>query len=193
MTRCGWILVLGAAALAQGALVKVEQDWPDGTKKVRGQTLDGKRHGTWRAWFENGKMRSFIQYRAGKWHGIRREWHDNGQIALEWTYTDGREDKGTVTFFHANGKVRHTFKSGGKNKHPNQVTTTWYDNGVKESEGRWRNELQHGKWTFWYRSGKRQRVTTYKEGQPDGWSTEWDEKGKVVSKKRFKNGKLVKK
>ena len=132
----------------------------------------------------------FARYELTK---IRREWHDNGQIAIEWTYTDGREDKGTVTFFHANGKVRHTFKSGGKNKHPNQVTTTWYDNGVKESEGRWRNELQHGKWTFWYRSGKRQRVTTYKEGQPDGWSTEWDEKGKVVSKKRFKNGKLVKK
>ncbi|MDH3591028.1 MAG: hypothetical protein OER88_04070 [Planctomycetota bacterium] len=193
MMRCGLVLLLGTAlAIAQGGAKEVAQDWPNGKKKVRGQTVDGKRHGLWREWHENGKPFMYVEYKAGKMHGIRREWYDNGQVMVDWIYTAGRPNKGVVVGYHRNGKVKHKFKSGGKGKHPNQVNTFWYDNGKKQAEGKWVNELQHGKWTYWYRSGKRQRVVHFKKGQRDGWVTEWDEKGKVVSKQRFKNGKLKK-
>lgn len=90
-------------------------------------------------------------------------WYRNGRVHIERTFKDGE----------LNGRY-----------------AGWYDDGSRAFENWFRNGKRHGKWTFWG-LGLARRVEEYKAGVPHGvWKT-WDERGRIESVTRYKEGRKI--
>ena len=89
-------------------------------------------------------------WKDGKLHGHFTEWHQNGQKAEDGSYEDGKED-GLFTLWHENGqkKSEFTYKDG-KRHGP---MTQWHENGQKRSELVWKDDEPIFA-RFWNRAGE---------------------------------------
>ena len=70
-------------------LVKEIGYYTDGTKRIEGEYLDGKRNGRWTYWYEDGKKWSEANYQADVRHGKSTVWHENGRKYFEGNYKSG--------------------------------------------------------------------------------------------------------
>ncbi len=68
---------------------------------------------------------------------------------------------------------------------------TYYENGLKESEGNLKEGKENGLWTLWYENGKKKREGNLKEGKLDGLWTLWDKNGNIIKTVTYSNGELV--
>ena len=77
---------------------------PNETKPFKGNNL---------CKYENGQIKSEVNYKDGKPDGKVIDWYENGQIETEEKYKDGKLD-GKATYWHENGKIKGkvTFKDG---------------------------------------------------------------------------------
>ncbi len=58
--------------------------------------------------------------------------------------------------------------------------TWWYDNGKKEIETMWRNELKYGVRTWWYEGGRKKMEAYYTQGKECARLL-WNEEGNVTA------------
>jgi len=165
------------------------ETWPSGKPKLEERYKEGRRHGLLRRWHENGTLAAHEEYEEGRWEGRRAAWHENGQEQFDWRYRDGKLDEGTWKVFHANGACWTEYRVGPGGKVPDQVQTAYHDNGKLEYRGKWKDELQEGKWDYFDRDGWRREQRHYRKGQLHGRLTIWNEKGEVVRQEEWRNGK----
>ena len=89
----------------------------DVTGKSQGSFRNGKKHGPWVEYHDNGQLRSKGAYKDGKEHGPWVSYHDNGQLRSKETYEDGKEH-GPWVGYTTNGTVWEfmtgTYKNGEK-------------------------------------------------------------------------------
>jgi len=102
------------------------------------QMLDGKRHGMWSFWYEDGALWYEGVYEHGWEFGFWRGWHKNGVLAWETDYEGGKEK----------GLYRE-----------------WYENGQLSYEGNHTNGLREGLWVWWNNGGERLIERTYVKGE----------------------------
>ncbi len=83
-------------------------------------------------------------------------------------------------------KVEYRKKSGNKDlvKH-----VRFYQSGEKQEEGRFENNLQHGKWIYWYENGQKWSEGFFFEGDRDGKSSVWYENGNLHYTGGYNKGK----
>lgn len=88
---------------------------------------DGKKHGTWKWFHSNGKLKKEIEYKEGVVSG------------------------NSVTEYYANGAIRAVtpVKDGKMTGH----AVFYYENGNKESEGSMSDGYREGYWNAWYPNG----------------------------------------
>lgn len=122
--------------------------WDNGQIKVRGNFQNGKKHGKWTEWHQNGQTKLKMQFLwddttdnfGTKWNGVPEgkiiEWYDNGNKKLEGQYKNGL----------AYG-----------------IFTEWYDNGQKEREENYENGFQEGESFVWGKDGKLITKIIYKK------------------------------
>jgi len=187
------LLVLAVVAGAEDASpprdgVRVEK-WPDGKKKLEAHYKGGKLHGVLERWHENGQLAAHEEYEDGKWEGRRAAWYENGQVQFDWQYHEGKLRAGTWSTYHDNGAVMTSWKVGKDGKAPTQVQVAYHDNGKVWYRGRWKDELQEGKWVYYRPDGTRSEERSYRAGQLHGWLKRWDEKGKLSLRQEYRNGK----
>jgi len=89
--------------------------YEDGLKFSEGNYIDGKRDGKWTSWYEDGLKLLDRNYKDGKRDGKWTNWYANGQIKLEENYKDGKQD-GKSTEWYANGQIKleENYKDGKK-------------------------------------------------------------------------------
>lgn len=63
--------------------------------------------------------------------------------------------------------------------------TTWYESGIKASEGAYLNGKRHGQWTFWYPDGSRKLEAHYHQGREVGTWIFWDQQGEIFKETDF--------
>jgi len=89
------------------------------TGKIQGSFRNGKKHGPWVSYHENGQLWSKGTYKDGKRDGPWVSYHENGQLWSKGTYKDGKED-GPWVGYTKDGTVWEfmtgTFKDGVKVK-----------------------------------------------------------------------------
>jgi antitoxin component YwqK of YwqJK toxin-antitoxin module len=185
------ILLLACAALPADPPKdgKHTETWPDGKPKLEAHYKDGKLHGLLQRWHENGQLAAHEEYHEGKWEGRRAAWWENGQVQFDWQYHEGKLRQGTWESFHANGASWTSWRMGAGGKAPDQEQVAYHDNGKVHYRGKWKDELQDGKWVYFFPDGKRSEVRHYKKGQLDGVHTKWNEKGEVLSRVDYKDGR----
>lgn len=73
-------------------LQKVEIDYPDGSKKVRATTLNGKKEGISKSYYQNGNQQNEIEWHQDMQHGVTKEWFENGQLNFVGNYVNHKSD-----------------------------------------------------------------------------------------------------
>ncbi len=91
-------------------------------------------HGVAESWYENGPLKSHLEFRDGIQHGIARVWHPNGALARETFYVDGKE--------------RGLFRG-------------WYEDGNLLIQGVVDAGLREGLWCGWHPNGRQAMEETY--------------------------------
>lgn len=74
---------------------------------------NGRPHGKWLTFYDNGNIRSIETWKNGKLNGKYVLYHENGQKIFETTYINGKDD-GDYKLYHSNGflQVKGQFKNG---------------------------------------------------------------------------------
>ncbi len=124
---------------------------------------DIKLHGSWRNWYDNGRLGSEGTNKNGEPNGHWKSWYESGQLKSEGTYK--------------NGELDGTWR-------------TWYENGQLGSEEPYKNGELDGTSRGWYENGQLKYETTYKNGQKDGTWNAWYESGQPKFEGTHKNGNL---
>lgn len=70
-----------------------------------------------------------------------------------------------------------------------EVRTTWYENGMKESEERYVNGKLHGVRTVWDENGQKMCEETYVNGVIDGLYQSWHDNGQKMFEVIYTNGR----
>lgn len=86
--------------------------------------LNGKKHGSFRCWYDNNQLFEENFYYNNKQCRTSREWYPDGQLCHEYMYNDG-EPTGICKSWHENGQL-----SAICNWDNNEVKE-WNDNGVR--------------------------------------------------------------
>jgi len=64
----------------------------------------------------------------------------------------------------------------------------FYENGIEELNGRYRNGIKNGKWTWWNEDGGTDSTGSYKNGLMNGKWTYYHENGQIHGQGRFMDG-----
>jgi len=147
--------------------------YPGGKIKVSGSYKDGKKHGVFREYDEEGTITGSTVYendeavsfgiidKTGAFEGDWITYYDDGTTRAEGIYENGlRVDK--WKFYHPDGKV--------------------------SQKGSYRKGKPHGEWRWYHRDGSIKREETYRRGRGDGEAVEYDEEGNVVAKGSYIDG-----
>ena len=59
--------------------------------KEQGSFKNGKKHGSWVTYHDNGQLRSKGTFKNGKQDGPWISYYDNGQVFVKGTFKDGKE------------------------------------------------------------------------------------------------------
>lgn len=157
--------------------------------------------------------RDNVRYRkAGDFpfSGKEIERYDSCQIGILATYEDGSVSKIEEWFEDGKRQSEVHFKVGTERIENHGVWTYWYENGQKEAQANWTDNLKHGLDIVWYgngtkayevnyvygqkqgleikwhRNGSKNTQVSYMNGEPTGMVQIWDEDGEILEEKRLK-------
>lgn len=122
----------------------------NGIVAEEGQSVAGKREGTWTYRTSEDRLALVENYLHGRLHGVTTEYDAEGRKSAEREYRDGRAS-GVHREFWPSGKPRAetTFVDG----KPQGPSARWYEDGVKECEGALAGGQREGRWRFWKSDG----------------------------------------
>jgi len=88
----GALVVVALEVSHAGATgVVVQARHADGSPSSREVLVGGRRHGMYRTWWTNGRLRTEARYREGWYHGEYRTWREDGRPYERRHYENGRE------------------------------------------------------------------------------------------------------
>lgn len=147
---------------------------PDATVRLEKKFLNGKAHGIWKEYNQNGELINTQAYRngvllgeglideAGVRQGYWKEYYSDGSLRAEGEYLDGERFKGWKFYFR---------------------------NGKLEQKGKYREGgLQHGEWVWYFQNGEIHRIENFRKGKEDGEIVEYDTASQIVLKGQFFDG-----
>lgn len=126
---------------------------------------DGKKHGNYTKWYENGKIQENGVYVYDVRDGVSNWYFENGNKSVEYSYRDGKLDGNA---------------------------STYYDNGKVSAYGMYINNMQTGEWKEYYENGNMKAEGIFKNGEKDGQWKEYDQEGKLVKTVTYKKGEIKK-
>lgn len=144
---------------------EVKHWYENGNLKEVSYWINGLQDSVYTVFYENGQMQIRSNFKNGKYHGKSNEWHENGQLKLESYYTDN--------------VLQGRFKQ-------------WKDNGKLEIDGIYIDEHLKGKIYGYHKNGKISTIGNLIDKTPDGMWEFFDESGKLIKKRYFENGNLIK-
>jgi hypothetical protein len=143
----------------------------------RGQYADGEESGHWVTYYPTGNKAAEGKMLYGVKVGLWRTWYEGGTLSSEVTYADK-----PVEQFQAFRKNRPFVISVLPVGVPSKVldphtnchssregpTKAWHVNGQLKFEGQFKNDQQHGDWTFYDQQGRVTAQGPFKSGKRHG-------------------------
>ena len=128
----------------------------NGMKKRETQYKGGKKHGKWREWYSNGRIKQERVYCRDKL--VRRADYKR-HITDESIYKDGKlfmareYNEGIIV-------TEKTYQEG------KLIKAVWfYPDGRASDEREYKNGKKHGEWVYWDRNGEIKKKSFYREGE----------------------------
>tara|TARA_S200000501_G_scaffold339572_1_gene347313 strand:+ start:787 stop:1410 length:624 start_codon:yes stop_codon:yes gene_type:complete len=141
-------------------------------------------------YYSNGQKKVEINFKNKEKNGIVRGWDILGKLEREEYYINDLKN-GLCIYWFSNGQKKEEviFKNGKKNG----LFSGWYQNGNKRCEINYINDDRDGLSIYWYQNGSKKGEENWKLGLPIGRWSEWHDNGKVFSEGVFRLGKLISK
>ena len=126
----------------------------------------------------------------GKHHGVYKKYYDNGNLRYEGSFDHGKEI-GVFKFYAASGE-KHPVATKEYYKHTDSIAVKYYSlQGVLESEGKMVDKNREGLWNYYFPDGKTIMSTeNYKQNLLDGEIKIFFKDGKLAEISHYKAGKL---
>ena len=191
----GWIAFLCfAAGCSHGESSEKTSLWPDGTLKERWVIVtvdDGAavRHGVYESWHESGRPYEKGRYEHGLRIGVWSSWYDHEPIAVlsRGEYRSGKPH-GRWMYWH---NPSHLTMASNPSKDPiSRTDASSLDPPILKVANYIRG-VAHGDWISWHPSGRVADSMRYVQGKLEGVVVVYDTAGHVVSRRAFKNGRLI--
>lgn len=161
-----------------------------GQTKINQFDKDGKRHGVWRKYYNNDRIRYQGQFDHGKEIETFKYFsaaNSDHPVVIKEFNSDNRVAK--VSFFAENGSLISKGKMEGKNR-----VGKWLffheDGKTVMSEENYVNGKLHGEYRTYYQSGKPTEIAYYKNGFLDSIYRKYSIKGHLYQHFSYKSGKL---
>ena len=146
--------------------------------------------GILREYHNNGRIYSEINYKDGKKHGLFRTWFDNGQLHDSAYFENDSLIGYGVSYYH-NG-VKNYEEQRNKSHKKFGYFKFWYDNGVLGSIEYFINGQLHGEWKKYYKTGQPEFILNYVHGEKDGKCIYFKENGDTLRVEIYDKGRLIK-
>ena len=148
--------------------------YPDGTVKLEGGQLNGKKNGFFRTYNEKGEFIQTLIYK-------------NDIKIAEGIIDTALQYQGEWTFYFESGKLK------GKGKYVDNLKVGewvyYYENGVLEQKGTYKKGKPINDWNWYHPNEKLKRNEFYINGLIEGESIEYDSTSVVVSKGNYIAGR----
>lgn len=125
----------------------------DNAKYIYSACQHNKPHGLIKTWWDKKYIipKSFMQCMDGKIHGEYKLWYEDGQISDHYHFVDDRAD-GEHISWHENGKINiNCFFSNGL---LNGEYKEWYENGEMKEHCFFNNGILNGQYRRWSSNGE---------------------------------------
>jgi antitoxin component YwqK of YwqJK toxin-antitoxin module len=159
-----------------------ESYFANGKLSERYTLVEGKFHGKYTSFYENGNLRAEGQYENNIMVGEWKYYYEDGEMLSRQKF-----EKGKLIFLEAWDEESNLIVKDG--------TGTFilnYPDGSKMSSTSYKNCKKNGAWISWYENGVKANESHFIEGEPTGIWSYWDEKGNLIERKEYnKDGKLV--
>ncbi len=152
-------------------------------------------------------VRTVRNDKNGKEHGKFTEWYENGQKSTEENYKDGELDGKSTRWIHRMVRKRdgkrtswYGITEGNYNDGKNDgIWTEWYKSGQKQSERNYKDGKEHGSKTHYsyYENGQKKQEEKFSIRPPkvwyvkDGKFTSWYESGNIRTEATYKDGVCI--
>lgn len=182
-----------SSLLKQGLQAR-EEIFPNGKLKAKWTertNADGTatKHGVFENFYDNGQMKSRVEYVEGKENGMMTTWQNDGKLISTLSYKDGQLH-GICTYFNTDGVKMSsgTYRDGKENG----VFTLFYPSGKIQAKTTWKDGKQDGAYEVWWENGKRAKLGQSKDGMVEGHWKVWDSTGMLTLEEDYKENVLVK-
>jgi antitoxin component YwqK of YwqJK toxin-antitoxin module len=140
--------------------VTVRNDYGE-IERYERRKKDYARHGVYRRFDAQGRLREEAYYANDTLHGVRTLYYLNGRPEQVEHYERGVHH-GPVVFYHENGRkhLEQTFVNGVLEG----ISWRWYPNGVLREKVTLRDNEENGPFVEWYENGNLKAEGTYLEG-----------------------------
>jgi len=134
-----------------------------GTYLIESTMVNGKKEGTQKIYYENGRIRAASNFINDKEEGVSKIYYESGELEYETPFSNNKKE-GVEKGYYKNGKIKSTmiFVKG----EANGLIKNFYENGNLKSELEALN------------------------GVRNGYDTQYDKNGKIEEKQYWVNGKL---
>lgn len=147
--------------------------------------------------YDSGKIKSIGSYKEGKKHGVFREFDEQGNVTNSFVYdqdtrsgeglldTLGRK-QGVWKWYYPDGSLKSqgAYKDG-KRDGP---WTYFFSTGKIEQKGNFKEDIFTGDWKWYFPSGSVHREELYRKGKEDGHTVEYDSLGNVITEGDYVDG-----
>lgn len=187
----------------------------NGRTHSSGNYIDGKKHGTWTEYFENGNIREKISIQYGSYEGDCEYYWSNGNIESVGKYHDHKKN-GLWTYYSHSGKkmsegtfinnlkhglwhyyYEHTesdvIQSCGHYEDDKMISTWTYfwPNSITQSIGQYNKDLKTDTWSYYHSNGNKSSYGYYNNGNKDGQWTFWNDDNTECLSVIYSNGSEV--
>ncbi len=150
------LLLVIQLAWSQGDTGWATTYYSNKNKKSQTYTVNGKKFGESKFWYENGQLARTVSYnKEGRMHGHKLEYYKDGSKKSQAYYSNGKLH-GTQTF--------------------------WYDTGQINIQANYVLGIKHGFYKRFYKNGNKKEEVTYNRGRKYGAHYKWFINGDVKSK-----------
>jgi antitoxin component YwqK of YwqJK toxin-antitoxin module len=141
----------------------------------------GKHHGVYLSYFENGSLKEESNYQAGHLSGMRKLFFEDGKVEIEEVYNSEGQLQGTYKVYYPTGQLQLE-KEYKDNVIIGKIKVYYLDGKLKE-EVTMENNEENGPFTEYYQNGAVHWKGSYRNGDNEyGLLEEFDSTGVILKK-----------
>lgn len=198
-----------------------ETYYPNGQVASQIEYINDIENGNFVMYYSNGNIENEGEYLNGQYNGEYTYYYDNGKKMYEGVYEIGRKNKLWV-YYHSDGLIKmfihYDMGKTIKEDYQNGEFVSYYDSGMLESIGHYKEGKKEGYFAEYYNNGKRELVPrektdpyepdelievitgqqvkferTYINDETVGEVKYFNEEGKLLKTENYLNGVLISK